>query len=84
MTWLENSITRAQDQLDAFKNSAATVGLRLNTKMTEQMQLNQPQDATTTKLFSDNQEIAVVNDLKYLGSYVGSTAKDISTRIALA
>ena len=54
----ENSIAQSQDQLDAYKNSAATVGLRLNTKKTEQMQPNQPQGATTTKLFSDNQEIA--------------------------
>ena len=48
------------------------------------MQLNQPQGPTTTKIFSDNQEIAVVNNFKYLGSYVGSSAKDASTRIALA
>ena len=61
---LENSIAQSQDQLDAYKNSAAIVGLRLNTKKTEQMQLNQPQGATTTKLFSDNQEIALVDDFK--------------------
>ena len=81
---LENNISRAQDQLDAFKNSAATVGLRLNTKKTEQMQLNQQQSATTTKLVSDNQEIAVFDDFKYLGSYVGSTTKDVNSRISLA
>ena len=40
---LENDINRAQEQLDAFKNIAALVGLRLNTKKTEQKQLNQKQ-----------------------------------------
>ena len=44
---LENDIKRAQEQLDAFKNSAALVGLRLNTKKTEQMQLNHQQGTTT-------------------------------------
>ena len=48
------------------------------------MQLNQQQSATTTKLVSDNQEIAVVDDFKYLGSYVGSTTKDVNSRISLA
>ena len=37
------------------------------------MQLNQPKDAYITKLVVDGQEIAVVDDFKYLGSNVGST-----------
>ena len=81
---LENSAERAQKQLDAYKDNAAKVGLRLNIKKTEQMQLNQPKDANITKLFVDGQEIAVVDDFKYLGSHIGSTEKDVSTRIALA
>ena len=81
---LENSAVRAQKQLDAYKENAAKVGLRLNIKKTEQMQLNQPKDANITKLVVDGQEIAVVDDFKYLGSYVGSTEKDVNTRIALA
>ena len=48
------------------------------------MQLNQPKDAIITKLAVDGQEIAVVDDFKYLGSHVGSTEKDVNTRIALA
>lgn len=48
------------------------------------MWLNQLQGMTITKLFSDNQEIVVVNDFKYLGSNVVSTAKDVSATIALA
>ena len=48
------------------------------------MQLNQPKDANIKKLVVDGQEIVVVDDFKYLGSYVGSTEKDVNTRIALA
>ena len=48
------------------------------------MQLNQPKDANITKLVVDGQEIAVVDDFKYLGSHVGSTEKYVNTRIALA
>ena len=44
------------------------------------MQLNQPKDANIKKLVIDGQEIAVVDDLIYLGS----TEKDVNTRIALA
>ena len=70
---LENSAGRAQKQLDAYKENAAKVGLRLNIKKTEQMQLNQPKDANITKLVVDGQEKAVVDAFKYLGSHVGST-----------
>jgi hypothetical protein len=60
------------------------VGLRLNTGKTVQMQLNQPPDSNITKLVSDGHEIAVVDDVKYLGAHVGSTEKDVKCRIALA
>jgi hypothetical protein len=81
---LEGSSDRAQPQLDSFKNKAATVGLRINTKKTEQMQLNRPSGMTITKLECEGQEISSVDDFKYLGSYVGSTTKDINNRNALA
>ena len=81
---LENTSDMAQQQLDAYKTNAAIVGLRLNIKKTEQMQLNRPTNSNTTKLAIDGKDIAVVDDFKYLGSYVGSTAKDVSARIALA
>ena len=47
------------------------------------MQLNQPKEANITKLVVDGQEIAVVDDFKYLGLLVGSTEKDVNTLIAL-
>ena len=37
---LENDINRAQEQLDAFKNSAASVGLKLNPKKTVELKQN--------------------------------------------
>ena len=41
------------------------------------MQLNQSKDANITKLVVDGQEIALVDDFKYLGSHVSSTEKDV-------
>ena len=84
MALLENSNSRAQNKLDAYRDRAATVGLQLNVKKTEQMQLNQPGGVAATKLVSDGQEIKVVDDFKYLGSHVGLATNDISARIALA
>ena len=58
---------KSSKKLDAYKEIAAKVGLRLNIKKTEQMQLSQPKDANITKLAVDGQEIAVVDDFKYYG-----------------
>ena len=44
----------------------------LNIKKTKKMQLNQPKDANITKQVVDRQEIAVVDDCKYLGLHLGS------------
>ena len=52
-------------------------------KKTEQMHLNQP-DPSAAKLSIDNQDIEVVEDFKYLGSFVGSTEHDVRVRIGLA
>ena len=49
-----------------------------------QILLNQPPYSNITKLVSDGQEIAVVNDFKCLGTHVNSTEKDVKSRIALA
>jgi exonuclease III len=81
---LENDASRAQGQLDALRTQAASVGLEINIKKTEQMRLNLQTDCTPPPLLIDNQPIEVVEEFKYLGSYMGSTDKDISARIALA
>ena len=82
---LENDASRAQQQLDLLKIKARTTGLEINVKKTEQMRLNQPSDSPPApKLVIDGEEIAIVDDFKYLGSYVGSTEHDINVRIGLA
>ena len=49
------------------------------------MILNQPENpATTANLVLNNKNIEIVEDFKYLGSYVGSTDHDVHTRIGLA
>ena len=47
------------------------------------MQLNQ-QRTTTTKLVSGTNQMVVVDDSKYLRSYIGCTTKDLNNRITLA
>ena len=82
---LENDASRAQQQLDLLKIKARTTGLEINVKKTEQMRLNQPSDSPPApKLVIDGEEKAIVDDFKYLGSYVGSTEHDINVRIGLA
>ena len=84
---LENENSQAQKQLDALRNSAATVGLEINVLKTEQMRLNQPLISSSPPpppLLIDDQPIKIVDEFKYLGSYMGSTDKDVHNRIALA
>jgi hypothetical protein len=82
---LENDHSRAQKQLDALKLEASNVGLEINVKKTEQMRLNVPTNSSPIPpLYINNEPIEIVNEFKYLGSYMGSTDKDINSRIALA
>jgi hypothetical protein len=82
---LENCPIKAQKQLDALRNSARATGLEINIAKTEQMRLNVPANQQPPpNLTIDGQEIAIVDDFKYLGSYVGSSEKDINIRIGLA
>ena len=49
------------------------------------MRLNIPEDAVPAPALTINgQEVAIVDDFKYLGAYVGSTSKDVNVRIGLA
>jgi hypothetical protein len=48
------------------------------------MRLNQPPISSQPPLLIDGLPIEIVEEFKYLGSYMGSTEKDIDTRIALA
>ena len=82
---LENDNTQAQKQLDELRHHASTVGLEINDQKTEQMRQNIPDtDTSPPQLCIDGQPIKIVDEFKYLGSYVGSTENDINNRIALA
>ena len=82
---LEGENTRAQAQLDSLGHHASTVGLEINILKTEQMRLNLPDTSPPPPpLQIDGQPIKIVDEFKYLGSYMGSTDKDISNRIGLA
>lgn len=81
---LENENIRAQRQLEALKNEASKVCLEINDSKTVQLRLNQPENQTQQQpnLHIDGKAIDIVDDFKYLGSYVVNIEKDINNRIA--
>ena len=82
---LENDSIHAQRQLDSLKTEAGKVGLEINVQKTEQMRLNMPTNLSTVDhLVINDKPINIVDDFKYLGSYVGSTEHDVQVRIGLA
>ena len=82
---LENDSTQAQRQLDALELEAGKVGLEINVQKTEQMRLNQSSILSQNDpLVIKGQQINIVDDFKYLGSYVGSTEHDVKVRIGFA
>ena len=82
---LENDSTHAQRKLDKLEHEAKKVGLKINFQKTQQMRLNQSSNLSTTDpLAIKGQPINIVNDFKYLGSYVRSTERDVKIRIGLA
>ena len=83
ITLLENDATQAQLQLDARKQNASQVGLEINIYKTVQMCLNVNDQICNDILTVNGQPIAIVDDFKYLGSYIGSNNKDIKVRISL-
>ena len=84
MALLENQIDRAQQQLNSFGSNATRIGLIIHGKKTVLCVCNPPEDLDDTRSLEYNGEkIERVEDFKYLGSYIGSTAKDLDARIAL-
>ena len=72
-------ITSAQALLLSFEEAAAKIGLKLNTKKTECMLLNE--DFNHPCITSmDGAHIKEVEDFKYLGSYVADSRKDFLAR----
>ena len=80
---LSNEIDQAQEELlQRVEKSVGRVGLKMNAAKTKYMSLNtsHPLNVNT----NNNTILEEVNDFKYLGSWMGSTEKDIKTRKAAA
>ena len=72
-------ITAAQALLVSFEEAASKIGLKLNTKKTECMPMNEePSHSSITS--KDGAHIKEVEDFKYLGSYVADSRKDFLAR----
>jgi hypothetical protein len=57
-------------------------GLEINVKKTVQMRLND--NDNEANIMIDNQPVEITNELKYLGSHISSTEKDVNSMIAIA
>ena len=78
---VSNLVEQAQELLHRVEGECREVGLRLNARKTEVMAYNIDQVEVKTL---DGSALALAEDFKYLGSYIGSTEKDIQVRKALA
>ena len=79
---LTEEMEQAQDVLMRLETEAAKVGLRCNAKKTELQIFNQTDPIQVKALNGD--EIKIVNNFKYLGSWTESTETDFKIRKALA
>ena len=79
---LSENVEQAQLLLTQLEVEAAKVGLHLNGKKTKVMTYNQPGQVNITTRNGDSLEI--VENFKYLGSWMESTEKDFEIRKALA
>ena len=80
---LSNTLEQAQELLDRVETAAAEVGLLINEKKTEYMSFSQPQ-AGGTLASKTGKDLKKVDDFLYLGSWVNTTERDLSVRIAKA
>jgi len=82
---LESETARAQVQVDNLRRESSEVGLEFNNFKIDCMILNRTTNSQPlSPPLLDGKPIEVVEDFKYLGSYIGSTDKDVSNRIGLA
>ena len=64
------NLTRVLWQLDALKLESGKVGLEINVQKTEQLRLDQSSILSQNdSLVIKSQQINIVNEFKYLGSY---------------
>ena len=82
---LKNDSKHAKRKLRSLKTEAGKVGLEINVQNNEKMLLDKPANLSTVDhIVINDQPINIVDDFKYLGSYVGSTEHDVKVRIGLA
>jgi hypothetical protein len=83
-----NSTEEAQKLLRTIEKYAQQVGLYLNAKKTEIMicsgNMDRHKDTTTPVYALDGTLIKVVDDFKYLGSWINNSMKDVNVRIGQA
>ena len=79
---LSEEIHQAQDLLLRVEASVAKVGLKMNAGKTKFMSYNQSK--TVSLNTSDGTKLEEVEDFKYLGALMSSTAKDVRQRKAAA
>ena len=69
--------------IDSYLCTSRQVGLEINIGKTVQIRLNMNDQICNDNLVVNGQPIAIVDNFKYLGSYIGSINKDIEVRIGL-
>lgn len=79
---LSEEIVQAQELLARVEQESSKVGLYLNEKKTEVMAYNQ--DGPVNIITQCGKSLKVVNNFKYLGSWMESSQKDFEIRKALA
>ena len=79
---ISEQLTQAQEMINRVELETRKIGLYLNEKKTETMQFNQEFETPITG--KNGGVIKVVNNFKYLGGWMHSTAKDFEIRKALA
>ena len=79
---MSNEVNQAQTFLNELEKVAKKVGLHTNGEKNKFLSLNQQEVPKITTAESNN--IECVDDYKYLGSWIGSTEKDVGIRKALA
>lgn len=80
---ISNSLENAQSLLNSLESAANCVGLYLNESKTEYISFSQTDDPLTIKTINST-ILKRVDDYKYLGSYISSSAKDFNTRKGMA
>ena len=80
---LTNNIQDAMKLLHKIEEAASEIGLYINAKKTEYIIINIENNTFEIRDLNGNL-LKVVEDFKYLGSYIASTERDIEIRIGKA